>query len=87
MGAEGLSCAMSQPIDFEFSIGSTYTYLAVMQVSEVGSRSMTFRWRPFDVRTIMVEMNNIPFATKPVKAAYMGRDRERESASEGSGGV
>jgi hypothetical protein len=41
----------------------------------------------FDVRTIMVEMSNIPFATKPVKAAYMWRDLERGSATEGSGGV
>ena len=33
-----------------------------------------FRWRPFNVRTIMIEMDNIPFRTKPVKAAYMWRD-------------
>ena len=35
---------------------------------------------PFDVRAIMVEMNNIPFHTKPVKLRYMWRDVERRAA-------
>jgi hypothetical protein len=32
---------------------------------------VTFNWRPFSVRAIMREQNNIPFAGKPVKTAYM----------------
>ncbi|HUI34340.1 MAG TPA: DsbA family protein, partial [Stellaceae bacterium] len=34
---------------------------------------------PFSVRQIMIEMDNIPFRTKPVKAAYMWRDIERRA--------
>jgi 2-hydroxychromene-2-carboxylate isomerase len=67
--------------DFWFSIGSTYTYLSVMRIDAAACQAgLTFRWRPFDVRSIMVEMNNIPFSTKPVKAQYMWRDIERRTA-------
>jgi 2-hydroxychromene-2-carboxylate isomerase len=71
---------MPSQIDFWFSIGSTYTYLSVMRIDEVARRTaLTFRWRPFDVRAIMVEMNNIPFHTKPLKMRYMWRDVERRA--------
>jgi len=71
-------------IDFWFSIGSTYTYLSVMRLAEVErTQGVRFRWRPFSVREIMIEMNNIPFRTKPVKAAYMWRDIERRAAAYG----
>lgn len=71
---------MSSVIDFWFSIGSTYSYLSVMRVDEVVQRAgLIVRWRPFDVRTIMVEMNNIPFHTKPAKLRYMWRDVERRA--------
>jgi 2-hydroxychromene-2-carboxylate isomerase len=67
-------------IDFWFSIGSTYTYLSVMRLGEVGrTAGVAFRWHPFSVREIMIEMDNIPFRTKPVKAAYMWRDIERRA--------
>jgi 2-hydroxychromene-2-carboxylate isomerase len=68
-------------IDFWFFVGSTYSYLSIMRLAEVErATGVTFRWRPFSVRTIMVEMDNIPFRTKPVKAAYMWRDIERRAA-------
>jgi 2-hydroxychromene-2-carboxylate isomerase len=68
-------------IDFWFSIGSTYSYLSVMRLAEVGAQTgVHFRWRPFNVRAIMIEMDNIPFAKKPAKAAYMWRDIERRAA-------
>jgi 2-hydroxychromene-2-carboxylate isomerase len=71
-------------IDFWFSVGSTYTYLSVMRLAEVEQRcGVAFRWRPFSVRQIMIEMDNIPFRTKPVKAAYMWRDIERRAAMYG----
>ncbi len=71
-------------IDFWFSVGSTYTYLSVMRLAEVEQSSgVSFRWRPFSVRQIMIEMDNIPFRTKPVKAAYMWRDIERRAAMYG----
>lgn len=71
-------------IDFWFSIGSTYSYLSVMRLPAVArATGVTFRWRPFDVRHIMLEQDNIPFRNKPVKAAYMWRDIERRARSYG----
>ncbi|WP_375257831.1 2-hydroxychromene-2-carboxylate isomerase [Citreimonas sp.] len=68
-------------IDFWYSIGSTYTYLTVMRLDSVARETgMRFRWRPFDVRSIMTAQNNIPFKGKPVKSAYMWRDIERRAA-------
>ncbi len=68
-------------IDFWFSIGSTYSYLSIARLAEVERETgVTFRWRPFSVRQIMIEMDNIPFRTRPVKAAYMWRDIERCAA-------
>ena len=68
-------------IDFWFSIGSTYSYLTVMRLSAVeAAQGVAFDWRPFDVRSIMLEQDNIPFAKKPVKAAYMWRDIARRAA-------
>lgn len=69
-----------KPIDFWFSIGSTYTCLTVMRLPAYArEHGLSFNWRPFNVRTILVEQNNIPFAGKPVKAAYMWRDIERRA--------
>lgn len=72
--------SIEAPIDFWFTVGSTYTYLSVMRLSAVeeGQR-VKFRWRPFWLRPILEEMNNVPFANKPVKAAYMWRDLERRA--------
>jgi 2-hydroxychromene-2-carboxylate isomerase len=71
-------------IDFWYSIGSTYTYLTVMRLAEIErSAGIGFRWRPFNVRRVMVEQNNIPFKDKPVKTAYMWRDIERRAARYG----
>ena len=68
------------PIDFWFSIGSLYTYLSVMRIDRFEElHDVTFRWRPFSVRAIMIEMDNIP-ARKPAKLAYMWRDIERRAA-------
>lgn len=76
--------ARSDPIQFWFSIGSTYTYLTVSRLREVEARTgVSFEWRPFSVRAIMREQNNSPFATKPIKAAYMWRDIERRAAMYG----
>lgn len=73
-----------KPIDFWFSIGSTYTCLTVMRLQAYASEhGLSFNWRPFNVRTILVEQNNIPFAGKPVKAAYMWRDIERRAEKYG----
>ena len=71
-------------IDFWFSVGSTYTYLTVMRLEAVAKQSgVSFVLRPFSVRAIMREMDNVPFANKPVKAAYMWRDIGRRAQARG----
>lgn len=70
-----------KPIEFWFSIGSTYSYLTVMRLPRVEQKTgITFDWRPFSVRALMREMDNVPFAGKPAKTAYMWRDLERRAA-------
>src|SRR5581483_8408303 len=74
----------SGAIDFWFSVGSTYTYLTVSRLEKVAAaEGVVFNWRPFSVRAIMREQNNIPFAGKPVKSAYMWRDIQRRAAMYG----
>ena len=74
---------MARPIDFWVSIGSTYSALTVLRLAKVGADAPKLRWRPFDVRRIMLAQNNIPFRDKPVKAAYMWRDIERRAQKYG----
>jgi len=69
----------STPIDFWFSVGSMYTYLSVMRLDRIEELSdVTFRWRPFSVKAIMIEMDNRPMS-KPLKLEYMWRDIERRA--------
>ena len=72
-------------IDFYFSIGSTYTYLSVTRILEVEKEhQVKFNWKPFSVRAIMQEMNNIPFPKdKMNKVNYMWRDIERRAEGYG----
>jgi len=72
-------------IDFYFSIGSTYTYLSVTRIVDVEKKhNIKFNWKPFSVRAIMKEMNNIPFPKdKKNKVDYMWRDIERRAKSYG----
>ena len=67
------------------SIGSTYTYLTALRLrSIVENRGASFDFRPFSVRAIMREMNNIPFPPeKEAKVAYMWRDIERRASGYG----
>ncbi len=72
---------MARNLDFFFFYGSTYTYLTVFRIEKLASAAnVSLRWRPINVRDLMVEMDNIPFAKKPIKAAYMWRDIERRAA-------
>ena len=69
-------------IDFFFSIGSTYTYLSVTRILEVEKKNQVkFNWKPFSVRKIMMDMDNIPFTppSKKIKSDYMWRDIERRA--------
>lgn len=70
-----------KPIDFWYSIGSTYTYLTVLRLADYAAKhQIKVNWRPFNVRAIMIAQKNIPFANKPDKSAYMWRDIERRAA-------
>ena len=69
-------------VDFWFSIGSTYTYLSVNRLNEVSQKeNIKFNWKPFSVRKIMMDMDNIPFTppSKKIKSDYMWRDIERRA--------
>ena len=72
-------------INFYFSIGSTYTYLSVTRILDVEKKhQVKFNWIPFSVRSIMKEMNNIPFPKdKKNKVDYMWRDIERRAKNYG----
>ncbi len=75
---------MRKQLDFFLFLGSTYTYLAVNRAEELALREgLGLRWRPFSVRSIMIEQNNRPFTGKPVKLAYMWRDLERRAQRHG----
>jgi 2-hydroxychromene-2-carboxylate isomerase len=69
----------SPPIDLWFSVGSLFTYLTVRRAGDVEKATgVRFRWRPFSVRAIMIEMDNVPLK-KPAKLAYSWRDLERRA--------
>ena len=72
-------------IDFYFSIGSTYTYLSVTRILDAEIKhQVKFNWKPFSVRAIMKEMNNVPFPKdKKNKVDYMWRDIERRAEGYG----
>ena len=73
-----------QALEFWVSVGSTYSYLTVSRIGRLAAGTgVPLDWRVFSVRAIMMEMDNIPFANKPVKAAYMWRDIERRAARYG----
>ncbi|SMO48004.1 2-hydroxychromene-2-carboxylate isomerase [Ruegeria faecimaris] len=68
-------------LDFWYSIGSTYSFLTIMRLDDwCSEHDASVTWRPFNVRTVMSQQKNIPFAGKPVKSAYMWRDIERRAA-------
>jgi 2-hydroxychromene-2-carboxylate isomerase len=74
----------ADPIDFWFTMGSTYSYLSVMRLGELErSSGVRFRWRPLHLLVILQEMKHVPFADKPAKSAYMWRDIERRAAMYG----
>ena len=74
-----------EEVNFWFSIGSTYTYLTITRILEVEKKhGVKFNWKPFSVRAIMKEMNNIPFPKeKKNKVDYMWRDIERRAEGYG----
>ena len=70
-----------QEINFWFSIGSTYTYLSVSRLREIiENKNINLNFHPFSVRTVMKDMDNIPFPpSKKPKVDHMWRDIQRRS--------
>ncbi len=67
-------------IEFWFSIGSTYSYLALSQLSALEKEhGVHFVMRPFNVRKLMIEQAGNPFLNNEKKMAYMWRDIERRA--------
>lgn len=53
----------------------------IMRIEEIAAQAgIEVRWRPFNVRVIFVEQNNMSFKDKLVKVQYMWRDIERHAA-------
>lgn len=69
-------------IEFWFSIGSTYSYLALSQLSALEKEhGVEFAMRPFNVRKLMMEQAGNPFLNNEKKMAYMWRDIERRAVT------
>jgi 2-hydroxychromene-2-carboxylate isomerase len=70
---------MARRMDLFFFFGSLYSYLAVMRAEALAARAgVELHWRPFNVRAIMIEQDNIP-RRNPVKMQYLWRDIERRA--------
>lgn len=66
-------------MDFFFYIGSLYSYLSVMRIDAAAAQAgVEVRWRPFSVRNIMIEQENLPTRNE-AKIAYMHRDVVRRA--------
>ena len=72
---------MSKNITAWLSIGSTYTFLTALRIKDVQKQhNIMLQIKPFSVRQIMKEMDNIPFPpSKKPKVNYMWRDIERRA--------
>lgn len=69
---------MQRSIDFYFFYGSLHSYLSVMRIKTVAS-DISIRWRPFNLRQILVEQNNTGFAQNKAKMNYFWHDIERRA--------
>ena len=66
---------MSARIDFFYFYGSIHTYLSVMRIEALASPTrIPIRWRPFNLRKILMEQNNTSFAKNQVRLNYNWRD-------------
>jgi 2-hydroxychromene-2-carboxylate isomerase len=71
-------------MEFWFTLGSTYTYLSVMRVSELSrAAGVDVVWRPFQLRTILEELAGMPFAEGSPKTRYMWTDLARQAQARG----
>ncbi len=74
----------TQSIDFWFTMGSTYTYLAVARLDdEARAAGIPVRWRPFRNTQALTGATQVPFVEGTAKMRYMWRDIERRAAKHG----
>jgi 2-hydroxychromene-2-carboxylate isomerase len=71
-------------IDFYYSIGSRYSYLASTQLAGFEQQGHTLVWRPLNSRALVARRGHDPFAGPPVSGqydwSYRRRDAERWAA-------
>jgi len=71
---------LAKLIDFYFFYGSIHSYLSVMRVGALASAAqVAVRWRPFNLREILIEQNNTAFIRNEVKMNYFWHDIERRA--------
>ncbi len=72
---------MMSNLDFYFFYGSIHSYLSVMRIETLASAAqIQVRWRPFNLREILIEQNNTAFTKNEVKMNYLWHDVERRAA-------
>jgi 2-hydroxychromene-2-carboxylate isomerase len=72
---------MAASLDFYFFYGSNHSYLSVMRIGPlIAAASVEVRWRPFNLREILIEQNNTAFVKNEVKMNYFWHDIGRRAA-------
>jgi 2-hydroxychromene-2-carboxylate isomerase len=72
---------MAASLDFYFFYGSNHSYLSVMRIGPLtAAASVEVRWRPFNLREILIEQNNTGFVKNEVKMNYFWHDIGRRAA-------
>lgn len=67
-------------LDFFFFYGSIHSYLSAMRIEALASSAgVAVRWRPFNLREILLEQRNTGFTTNEVKLNYFWHDIERRA--------
>jgi 2-hydroxychromene-2-carboxylate isomerase len=75
---------MRPTVEFFFFYGSIHTYLSVMRIEALAAAAgVEVRWRPFNLREILIEQNNTSFVKNQVRLNYNWRDIERRAAQLG----
>jgi len=71
---------LPKPIDFYFFYGSIHSYLSVMRIGVLAvAAQIELRWRPFNLRAILIEQSNTAFIKNVVKMNNFWHDIERRA--------
>src|SRR5436305_11998671 len=75
---------MAGHLDFYFFYGSIHYYLSVMRIgAHAFAAGVEVRWKPFNLREILIEQNNTAFTKNEVKMNYFWHDVERRAHGHG----